>query len=227
MSEVKIDPFFLRWDFIEKIADNEISKIVGIVPLVGYLILFNDSLLDTLSFSDFAGVSTEGDTPFFWSSITKLRSTFFGSILLLLANLSFRAASPRVLTHSKSDIQFSEKVTDSYSLMEIQSIERDVMSENWSLRSDEIWNEVSQRYKGVEEFRSRLNNLKLAGFQERKFVMGGEPEYVQLISREWWLGEMHSKKPIRILTVMLSTFGYSMLALPTIDIAQAVVRDLL
>jgi len=215
------DPSFLTWDFIEKVANNEFSKIVGVVPIVGYLILFNDSLVETLSFKEFVGGSDNLGSPFLLSSLFKLRLTFFGSLFLLFANIAFRVSAPHVLSHSKSDIEFSEKVADSYSVREIIAFEADVLSDDWQARSPVFWEDIKDPGK------IRQRKMRISGFRDRNFLMKEHTDYVRILAREWWTGEVHRKKPIRVVSVMLCLTGYTMLALPTFDIAQAVIRDLL
>ncbi|WP_170417580.1 hypothetical protein [Ruegeria atlantica] len=124
-----------HWDFIETIANNGLSKVVGIIPIAGYLILFNDALLQSISFDEIAGVTPEDTSPFFSSGITKLRFTFFGSLFVLVANSTFRLFSPKELSSSKTDIVFSDQVVASYSISEIAKIESDVLREDWIHRT--------------------------------------------------------------------------------------------
>lgn len=57
-----------QWYSVEKIANNELARIVGLVPLVGYLILFNDEIAGIASFGTIAGVDNDDVSPFILSN---------------------------------------------------------------------------------------------------------------------------------------------------------------
>lgn len=221
MRGIRSELWFLRWDFIEKVASNELSRLIGIIPVAGYLILFNDALVDKLSFRVMAGLDETASSPFFLSSVAKLRLAFFGSLLVILANLLFRLAAPRILVHSKSDIDFSNTVIGSYSVLEIHEIERDICSDGWQMRSPLV---LTDR---TGQLRLKQSIPRLQGIFERINLVKGHPDYIRALAREWWLGAVHTKRIFRIVTFFSCLTGYLMLSLPTIDIGQAVLRDLL
>ena len=221
MSEWQAAPSFLRWDFLEKIAGSEISKIVGVIPIAGYLILFNDGLADAISFDKIAGITDETDGTFLLSSVTKLRLTFFGSILIFVSNILFRMCSPKALELSKSDFDFSDRVMSSYSVAEIRALEAQLSNRTWNFRTPLI---VCN-----ENFASFLNKKRLNGFREtipRRDLLEPHQDYVSALSREWWIGQMHTLWLCRWLTLASCSIGYLMIAIPSCDIAQAVVRGL-
>jgi len=104
-----------QWSFISSIAGNDLSKLIAAVPIVGYLILFNDQFAETLSFKTIAGVNDINQSTFWFGSVVKLRLAFFGSLMILGANLIFRAFGPKALRLSSGDLDFCESVFSSYS----------------------------------------------------------------------------------------------------------------
>ena len=210
-----------QWDFIETFANNDLSKIVGIIPIAGYLILFNDALIQSVSFDELAGVSTEDSSPFVLLGVTKLRLTFFGSLLVLLANVAFGLFAPKVLSSAKSSIVFSDQVVASYSVSEITEIETDVIQEDWIHRTPLLFED--ERFFSIVETRVS----RAAGFQRKEDLVHRYREYIRAMAREWWVGQMHSHWLARRVSLFACVVGYALLAIPTMDIAQAVLRDLL
>jgi len=49
-------------------------------------------------------------------------------------------------------------------------------------------------------------------------------DYIGFLTREWWEGMMHTHRPARIFSLAFGVGGYFMLAIPTLDVAQAVLR---
>lgn len=209
---------FTQWPFIKAIANNDLSRIIGLVPLAGYLILFNDEIARFASFDTLAGVTDQAGTTFLIGSITKLRLVFFGSLFVFGSNVIYRIWHPPVLDASNSAIEFAGRVREDYTVREIAEMEGDVYSKDWQPRLSVFW--------------VFLDSLRitpvLTGFRPdvRQMMFSKHRDYISFLAREWWVGMMHSKRSARLSALALGAAGYGLLAVPTIDIAQAVVRDL-
>ncbi|MDO6522425.1 hypothetical protein Q4578_12555 [Shimia thalassica] len=214
----RVDPLFLQWNFIEKLANNELSRIVGIVPVVGYLIIFNDGLSDTLSFDKIAGFENGSESPFFLETLTKLRLTFFGCILIFFSNIAFKFAAPKVLETANNDLQFSARVINDYSLEEFKSLELSISEDCSKFRSPLICES--------EEYLHFLGKAQLNGYTSRKFALETRHDYVRGLAREWWWRQMHSREISRYFIFLFCVLGYLFLAIPSLDIFQAVMRDI-
>lgn len=88
------DPLFY-WSTVKKVASNDLTKIIGIVPVVGYLILFNDSILDKIQFNTITGTTGDEASPFLIGGLTKLRMTFFGSLSVTMSFLIYQLRRPK------------------------------------------------------------------------------------------------------------------------------------
>ncbi|MEC8293565.1 MAG: hypothetical protein VX083_08725 [Pseudomonadota bacterium] len=224
MSEGSSEPRFLQWQSVSALSNNHISRVAAMIPVIGYLLLYNDQIADALEFTTLAN----GKDTFILSSGQKLRLSFVGSCALLIANLGSVIGAPKVLNGASSDIQFADKVIDSYSLSEIQEMDRAVMSETWIQRTPDTLHEDS--YLDVRNSKS----TGTLGFRFKQELIGnnrhmrsGAPEYIRSIAREWWAGEMHNFPILRYACLAFAISGFSMLALPSLDILQAVLRTLL
>lgn len=210
----------VQWNSVEKVANNELARIVGLVPLVGYLILFNDEIAGIASFTIIAGVENDNVSPFILSSLAKMRFVFFGSLFVLFANLTFRVFRPPVLENSKGDMEFSTRVRDSYSVYELASMEAQVFSDHWKPRSPFFWM-VSDKI--------RSKKAVVSGFKPhlRARMFSAHGDYIHFLAREWWAGKMHTFRGARLASMILGITGYILLAIPTFDISQAVIWDIL
>lgn len=214
------DPSWLRWNFIEKIANNELSKLVVFIPIAGYLILFNDRFAEALTFDEIAGVHEGETSPFFLSATTKLRLAFFGGIFVFVSKLVFVGFSPKILENFKRGLSFAETVVDNYTQPEIAALEQDVLSEAWIFRTPHL---VGTRYTSVRSRKARIGGLNPHSFPQQRRT--DFREYIQLIAREWWHGQMHSHFFARLICLVSGFVGFGMLSFSTLDIAQAVIRD--
>lgn len=139
MIKLKMDWKIFQWSFVKSVASNDLSRIVGIVPLAGYLILFNDEVAKIITFNTIAGVDEDASSPFVLSSVTKLKLLFFGSLFVLVSYLFYRVFRPPILEGSNSDLEFSTRVRDAYSVYEVGSMEGEVYSDAWIARTPAFW----------------------------------------------------------------------------------------
>lgn len=85
LLKYQTDWHIMQWSFIKGLANNDLSRVIGLVPLAGYLILFNDEIARLASFDTLAGVTGNAKSTFFLGSITKLRLVFFGSLFVFVS----------------------------------------------------------------------------------------------------------------------------------------------
>jgi len=209
----------LRWDFIKGIANNDFTRVIGLIPVAGYLILFNDEIARLASFDALAGVGEDQVSPFIFGGLTKLRLVFFGSLLVLCSFLIYRVFRPDELEVSNNDLEFSELVRQRYSVHELTEMETHVHSESWTERTSVFWMFRGQR---------RSKKSRVSGYSPtaRSSMFSKHGDYIGLLAREWWFGMMHTHRVARVSSLVLGALGYLMLALPTVDIAYAVLRHL-
>lgn len=219
MSDRKPDPFFLKWDFLRGFASNEIARYSGLIPVVGYLILFNDQLAGSLSFNQFAGANLDGKTPFLIDNLTRLRMLFFGGLLLLVSYVIFRLTAPPIVRISSDEFQFSERLMTSYSLGEVILIESEVLGEDWTRRTP-----LSLQDSSVFRISRKSDPIAKKIRNKTEFV-ALHSDYGRALGREWWHGQMHKNTPIRYFLLISTTLGYALIFLPSLDVTQAVVRD--
>jgi hypothetical protein len=209
----------VRWDAVQGIANNDFTRVVALIPIVGYLILFNDKIAGIASFDALAGVGEADGSPFFLDGLTKLRLVFFGSLSVLCSFLIYRLFRPEVLEASKNDLEFSELVRQRYSVYELAQMEERIHSDQWTERTDAFWVVLGKR---------RSKRPVVSGFRPdvRAHMFSEHGDYISFLAREWWDGMMHAHRPARISSLVFGAGGYAMLAIPTLDIAQAVLWHL-
>lgn len=208
----------MQWQSVERVANNDLTRVVALVPIIGYLILFNDQIAEIASFRMIAGVEPGAETPFYLTGLTKMRLVFFGSLLLLFSNLIFKVFRPKVLELAKGELEFAARVGERYSVHELADIEAQVFSDHWIPRLPLFW-------KVHDKFRKQP---LVSGYRPdvRRRMFADHGDYISYLAREWWTGEMHIFRAARITSLSLGSVGIVLLALPTLDITQAVFRDI-
>src|SRR5262249_10862015 len=93
------------WSDYVFLFDGWIAKCAMAVPVVGYLILFNDSVSQHLSFNKLA---QENLVCFGLSSIARLKLIYFGLIFLGSANILYRLRRPFILRIGTNQFHYVE-----------------------------------------------------------------------------------------------------------------------
>ena len=217
--QLRTDWEYVRWDFVKAIANNDFTRVVGLIPVAGYLILFNDEIASLASFDDLAGVVEGQTSPFIISGLIKLRMVFFGSLLVLCSFSIYRLFRPNELELSSNDLEFSELVRTRYGVNEIAEMEKQIHSEYWTKRTNAFWLPQGLR---------RAQKCLVSGYRQdaRSSMFSKHGDYIGFLARERWFGMMHTHRVARVSSAMLGVLGYLSLAFPTFDIAQAVMRNL-
>ena len=215
--KLSIDWKGLRWESVKSVANNDFTRVVTLIPIAGYLILFIDEIAGMASFDALAGVGEADRSPFLIDGLTKLRLVLFGSLFVLCSYLIYRLFRPDVLEDSKNDLDFSELVRQRYSVYELAQIEERVCSETWVERTEAFWIKLGQQ---------RSKKPVVSGYwpDVRAEMFSRHGDYIGFLARAWWNGMMHTYRPARICSLAFGVGGYAMLAIPTLDIAQAVLR---
>jgi len=207
------------WDSVKGIANNDFTRVVSLIPIIGYLILFNDKIADIASFNTLAGVGEDDASPFILGGLTKLRLVFFGSLLVLCSYATYRVFRPEVLQASNNDLEFSELVRQRYSVYELAEIEKEGFSEKWRKRTDAFW---------VVFGKPRSQQPQVSGyrFDARAAMFSKHGDYISFLAREYWVGMMHTYRLARLSSAFFGIVGYLLLTFPTMDVAQAVLRQM-
>ena len=106
MSKWETFAYNYGWSAYVFLLDGWIAKCAMAVPIVGYLILFNDSVSQHLSFNRLAG---ENISQLGLTSITRLKLIYFGLIFLGSANILYRLRRPFAFRIGTNQFEYVEK----------------------------------------------------------------------------------------------------------------------
>lgn len=97
-------------------------------------------------------------------------------------------------------------------------MEAQVFSERWQPRLADFWTIL-----GHERTAPILSGYRP---DARGLMLLKHGDYLSFLAREWWLGMMHINRTARLASLVFGVVGYLLLAMPTLDIAQAVIREM-
>jgi hypothetical protein len=199
--------------------DGWIPRFALFVPVIGYLILFNDSVGTVLVFEYLA---EERITQFGLSGQERLRFVYFGLFALGISNLIFRFKKPYVFTFGTNRSDYMRTCLEVFTFQDFLQLHGTIRhrghltldgkyyDSEWDgfveaatntgegtdrVERDGSWDEARGRYGSL--LRSILGETFFRGNTQRRF----------------WL----------LLCVALSTLGYILLSMPSVDLFIKVV----
>ncbi|MBY3199129.1 hypothetical protein [Rhizobium laguerreae] len=93
--------------------DGWIARLSFAVPIIGYLILFNDNIAQNLTFREL----TSGHSTFGLSGGARLKFLYLGLVFVGLANILYRWQRPHVLRHARDQVSYVEMGIRTFSIM--------------------------------------------------------------------------------------------------------------
>lgn len=111
------------WSRYVFMFDGWIAKCAMAVPVIGYLIIFNDSISQHLSFNKLAN---EDALRFGLSAIARLKLIYFGLIFLGSANILYRIRRPYVLRIGTNRFDYVEKALTHFTVSDYIDIDGEI-----------------------------------------------------------------------------------------------------
>jgi hypothetical protein len=102
-----------RWSIYTFLFEGWIAKCAMGVPIIGYLILFNDSITEHLSFNHLAN---ENSVRFGLSSIVRLKLIYLGLVFLGVASIVYRLRRPFVMHIGTSQFDYVERALNHFTV---------------------------------------------------------------------------------------------------------------
>lgn len=219
--KMKADTFWynFRWsDWIDYI-DGWIPRFAFFVPLLGYLILFNDKIGELVQFNTLVGSNSILDG---LDSGERLRLIYFGLIFLGISNIIFRLKKPYIFRFGTNIREYTSNCLQTLSFDSFLRMHQGIREDGHFTQSgkyyDSEWDGFQKiaidedegtdkvKYNGNwEEAKSRYGSLLRSILNEHFFKKD--------IARRGWLS----------FCVALSTIGYILLIIPSLELFSKVI----
>jgi hypothetical protein len=207
------------------------------IPIFGYLVLFNDAILSSLSFKALSG-REEGTL--FLSSKARFQCIYFGLVGLALASLHFRLRCPPSVANAKDAQDYRDYALQSLSLREIAHIyfkeegrsgfgKVDDTAADRSILHEFLHQAISTTRQMPdlfsENYREELWFL-LPGARHRDEAVNRFREFLsELFERKFFM-DNHTHKPEVFGLTFLTITSLLLLLIPSIDLFVTVLFDL-
>lgn len=216
-----------RWTDWTGYIDGWIPKFSLMVPIIGYLLLFNDEIAKVLIFDELTsnGVVTI-ETELYRGKISsyegldshnRLRLIYFGLIFLGVSNLIFRWKRPWIYTYGSDLAEFTKTCLETLSFGEFLHFHHTNRSEGHLTQSgkyyDSEWEGFSFAANNKGEGTEQVE--RIGNWEEAKRQYGS---LLRSLLAETFFRNDITRRGYLSLCLVLSTLGYMCLIIPSADI---------
>jgi hypothetical protein len=206
-----------RWSDYVPFLDGTAARLAYAVPLVGYLIVFNDTISDFFHFKNLTRAQSDSG---FLSSNSRLHLIYYGMIFLGLANLGYRLFRPKLHQLGTDRWTFVDRAMAAYTMHDFMRLhERFKLggtSTEYGEYSDAEWLSFWTQATGTETYKPNVTKHRGGGtWNAAKSKHEG---LMRSMLVEFYAQE-DIKRPVVLGALLAFAFlGYALLAIPSIEL---------
>ena len=202
----------IKWDLLGKIGNSKIMGLTIIMPLIGYMVIFNVHVVEYLNLSTslFTGESSNGSVPAQtgpeFKESTRLLLIYYGLTLLGIASIIYQFFCPPLIKMYPYEGRYIESEIALMTNLRYQEMSKKLM---------DCYSEGSDETKKLKKIIGVTNEI----FSNGKKNDEDDPEYkrqmIDFMSINW----AHSNnlgKVIRFFVTIFYALGFAALAIPSI-----------
>lgn len=211
-----------RWSDWSAYIDGWIPKFALFFPAIGYLILFNDAVSDVFSFDYLANEEILNSG---LNGENRLKFLYFSLLFLGLSNFIYRFKKPFVMRLGNNSLEYAKAGLEHFTISNYVQINERIKYDGhasldgkyydseWegflkSSRNTDEGTELVKRDGNWEEAKKQYGNLLRSMLRDNFYFYDSK--------RRIWLS----------LCILISSIGYVLLAIPSLDIFIKVVKSL-
>jgi hypothetical protein len=211
------------WTSYINLIDGWIARCSVAVPIVGYLIIFNDTIVEYISFDKITG---GGVSPFYLDSVNRLRLLYFALISLGIANLIYKFRRPWVFKVGRDTKEFIVNGLNIFTPTDYIRFHGTIRHEGhltvYGKYYDSEWEGFLKQAIGIEG-KSVSENVP-GHWNDAK----NQYEYLlRCILEETFFRHSITNRISLCFSIIFSFVGYALLLLPSADLFFAVLKSMI
>jgi hypothetical protein len=221
----RLHSFWYNFGWTDWVAyiDGWVPRFALFVPIVGYLVLFNDQVGGSVAFRNLVGPDLQD----FWlSGRHRLRFVYFGLFALGISNLIYRARQPYVFRFGTTPASYTRTALELFTYQDFLSMHGEIRAKGHLTLDgkyyDSEWEGFSNAARNPGE---GTDDVERSGHWEDARRQYGS--LLRSILRETFFRSNTQRRYWLTLCIVLSTIGYVLLAIPSGDLFVKVVLSTL
>lgn len=198
-----------KWSDYVQILNGPYAKLALAIPIFGYLVLFNDYIVDNLSFSEIA------DSEELWlNSTNRLRFVYFGLIFLATANVIYYFKRAWVLRLGKTEKEFLEYGLTYFTSSDFLHFHQKIRDGHYTSNGkyyDSEWDgfwAMAVGEEGIEN--NRPGDWKMAKNKYENLLLS--------ILKETYFSSCVDRKIYLTIALVFALVGYLLIIIPSIEL---------
>jgi hypothetical protein len=212
------------WPNYVLLFDGWVARCAMTIPIIGYLIVFNDAIAQHISFDKLASESTSA---FGLSASARLKLVYLGLLFVGLASLLYRWKRPWVMRLANNQIDYVDKALKHFSVGDyitchgrIRHSDRDPYTIDGKYYDSE-WEDFLEAATGSRPGASlREASTRSGHWNEAKSKFEGLLR--SMLNETFFCEAFHTRRGWLIFCLALAAIGYPLLAIPSLDLLMKV-----
>lgn len=215
------------WSRYVELLDGPVPRFSFAVPIVGYLILFNDSITQHLTFLEL----TSGHSAFGLSGGARLKMLYLGLVILGAANILYRWQRPYVLRLARNQIDYVEAGLRHFTVNTLIELESSIRHSGFGHYT------VYGKYDQAEWHRfldHALGSTDKNAPSARKDTTGNWVEAKSryegllrsILIETFFRESTRTRRSWLIACLLIASLGYGLLAIPSVDLFLKVMMSI-
>ena len=206
-----------QWPDYVWALDGWIARASLVIPLLGYLIIFNDTVAGYIT-----SFTVLGGPPPAWHVIdgsTRLKMMYLGLVALAAANALYFWRRPRLMKWGTSEESFIDNAMRGFKVGDFVRInstirERDALTQDGKYYTAE-WDRFLSLADGERGGPNRDADFSGVHFEEAKARFGS---LLRSMLTDYYFGVVTQHRAALVVCLVLAALGYLLLAIPALDL---------
>ncbi|AZQ83110.1 hypothetical protein EKO29_02980 [Colwellia sp. Arc7-635] len=212
-----------RWSDYVNYIDGWIPKLALTIPVLGYLILFNDNISELLVFNKLAN---EPSLSFGLNGVQRLRLLYFGLLLLGLSNFTYRMKKPYQFKFGTNFMDYSRTCLEIFTLSDYVRMHGNIRQDGHLTISGKYYDSEWDGFKGsAQNTGEGTDNVTRNGdWETAKSKYGSLLR--EILSETFFKNDIANRGWLTF-CIIVSTVGYLLLLAPSVDLFIKVIYSTL
>ncbi len=213
----------LTWDYVEPYLNNKFSRSAILIPVFGYLILFNDYVVGNVNFKN---LTSPLETKLLLSDSARLKFVYFGLVIVAINTFMHRILRPRILSQGRNLPEYMDHALTYFTIGQFVTLyqnqgnspELAPFSKQWAA----FLNDARWTIGGPKENLSTRESKRIqtVSFSAAKKT---HEDLLRTILTQTYNLETSIKRKSLIAFLVFATTGYLLLLIPSFDLFMRVV----
>ena len=201
-----------QWHDYVVYLDGWVVRFAATIPILGYLILFNDDIASYLRFDE---LTSSKDTEFWLTGSQRLRFLYFGMLFLAAANLLYRIRRPYAVKKAQSMEAYLEWADQVLTFSDYLDMHDQIRNNDHISQDGKYWDADWDAFRADARGDEGDEGQRGGDWGAAKLRHG---DLIRSVLRETYYRSSRSRRKSLTLCLCVAAIGYILLGIPSVDL---------